>query len=98
MRNVLALLGSLCGLLGCTLDPGHGFSTMEPGELHAELRPSATRDLGDHTLLTDLGYHVQVSLARLHVAAVELLELRGSTGGGGGVFDPADPPEGYTLC
>jgi hypothetical protein len=97
MRNGLWLLGSLSGLLGCTLDAGHGFATMEAGELSAELRAGPARDLGDHTLLTDLGYHVQLARARLHVASVELLELQGSTSAGG-AFDPAHPPEGYTLC
>lgn len=98
MLSLTTRVGSLLLLLGCTLDAGHGFATMERGKLSAELRPGVGRDLGANAVLTDLGYHVRLSRAEVRVARVELLELQGAAGGSGGVFDPADPPAGYTLC
>lgn len=82
--------------LGCTLEAGEGFATMEPGELEVQLDPASARVSGA-TVLTDMGYEVALDAFEIDVAAVELQELVGG-GGGGGSFDPADPPPGFTLC
>jgi len=82
-------------LAACTFAPGRGFGTLPDPTLHVALEPGPARDLGDHTLLTNLGWEVQVDAAGLELGAVELQEL---VGGAGGSFDPADPPEGYSLC
>jgi hypothetical protein len=96
-RAPLLLLPLLLCLIGCTADAGHGFASLQPGAISAELRPSPARDLGDDTILTDVGYHVQLARARLHVTRVTLLELAAGAGSGG-TFDPAHPPPGFSLC
>jgi len=93
-----ALLPLLLCLAGCTLEPGQGFATLERGELRAELARGGARDLGDDAVLTDLGYHVRLARARVHVGSFTLLELLGSTAAESSSFDPAHPPAGYTLC
>lgn len=82
---------------GCTFEPGSGFATITGAEVAAFFEPGAARDLGEGVLLTDLGYHIEVSELTLGVDAISLEELR-TSGGGGGVFDPAEPPPGYSLC
>lgn len=93
-----ALALTSAGAAGCALEAGHGFGTVAEASLSAALVPGEARDLGDHTLLTDLAYHVRVERAEIHVQRLALEELRGGGGGGGGRFDPAHPPPGYTLC
>jgi hypothetical protein len=81
----------------CTLESGEGFASMRPGSLEVVFTPGRARDLGEGAFLTDEGYRVTLQTARLQVAELALLELRGSAGGGGS-FDPANPPAGYSLC
>lgn len=92
-----ALAATVVAALGCALDAGHGFGTMQPSELTAELRPGA-RDLGDGAFLTADGYHVRLTRATVEVAEIQLQELAGGGGGTDEVFDPTNPPEGYSLC
>jgi hypothetical protein len=82
----------------CTLDSGEGFASMRPGTLEVVFAPGRARDLGEGAFLTDQGYRVMLRTARLEVAELALLELQGSSAGGGGSFDPANPPAGYSLC
>lgn len=82
-------------LIGCTFQAGEGFGELAPGALEVALVPGEARDLGDHTILTDEGYAVALSALELDLGDAALQELRG---GAGVEFDPADPPEGYTLC
>lgn len=82
----------------CTLQSGEGFATMKPGALEVAFVPGRARDLGEGAFLTDEGYRVRLEAARVQVTEVELLQLQGSSGGGGGTFDPANPPAGYTQC
>lgn len=93
MRRALLLVLALGA--GCTLQPGTGFSTLEQATLRAALEPGPARDLGEGTVLTDRAYEVTVDRARLAVGAAHLLELQGAEAV---AFDPADPPEDYTLC
>ncbi len=88
-----AVLGTAPG--GCARGPGNGFGEIAGVSLEAAFAPSEARDLGDGWALTDLGYRFRVE--RLEVEAGELL-LEQLAGADGGTFDPADPPEGYTLC
>lgn len=87
---MLALL-----LIGCTFGPGQGFGELAAASLEARLEPGAARDLGGGELLTQDGYAVRLDTFALDLGALDLLSL---SGGGGGTFDPANPPEGYTLC
>jgi hypothetical protein len=97
-RTKARLLAALLSLQGCTLDAGHGFATIEESALHMELAPGRSRDLGDSGFLTDEGYRVDPTSMTLHVSELGLLELRGAQAGAVTSFDPANPPEGFTLC
>ncbi len=81
-------------LTGCTLQPGTGFATLTDLGLWTGLDPGPGRDLGDGQILSDRRYVVEVEAATLTVEEVALVELVGSTT----TFDPANPPEGYSLC
>ncbi len=83
-------------LAACAVGPGQGFGELREATLAAALVPGAARDLGGGEILTQDGYAVRVDRFELTLGEVELLALSG--GGGGGTFDPADPPEGYSLC
>lgn len=84
----------LLWLAACAFSPGQGWSTLDAVQLSAALEPGPARDLGDHTLLTDQGHE-----ARLDILTAGLGQVRVETLSGGSVdFDPANPPEGYSLC
>jgi hypothetical protein len=82
---------------GCTFEDGGGFGTLEEATVTARLEPGAARDLGGGAVLTAMGYRVQVDAASLAVESIALETVTGGEGGGG-IFDPADPPFGCTLC
>lgn len=81
---------------GCTFQPGTGFVTLSSAQLDAAFVPGEARDLGDDAVLTDMAYTVALERFALTLERVDLQELQGATGGES--FDPAAPPEGYTLC
>ena len=72
-------------LSACTFEPGTGFSTLE------QVRVLAS---APDTFRTDLGHDVVLDRLEIEPGALALQELVGGSGG----FDPADPPEGFTLC
>jgi hypothetical protein len=90
----LLLLLLPLSLTGCTFTPGTGFTTLSGASVGADFRPGARGDATDG-VFTNLGYTVTVDAFELSLGDAELLELQG---GAGGLFDPADPPEGYSLC
>jgi hypothetical protein len=99
VKRDACLLIALSVLAGaCTLESGEGFARMTPGSLEVVFAPGRGRDLGEGAFLTDRGYRVRLEAARLQVAELALLELRGSSARGGESFDPASPPAGYSLC
>ena len=75
-------------LPACTLEDGKGFATLEEVELSATM-PSAS-------LVTELGYRVELVSAELTVDDVLFQTL--TEGGAGGGFNPANPPPGYDFC
>ncbi len=91
--RALALLPLLAG---CTITPGQGFVHLADVSLDVGLVPGPARDLGDDTIVTDEGWDVQFHTLELRLDRLELQTLE--TGGGGGTFDPATPPPGYSLC
>lgn len=93
MRGTLFV--SVVMTFGCALEPGHGFATLDGATFEARYEPGAARDLGNG-FLTDQSYAVELDVLSLDVSSVRLESLR--TGSGGGGFDPANPPPGYTLC
>lgn len=93
-----ALLGSLLMASGCALEEGGGFARLEPGTLRAALEIGAARELAENLLLTDQGYRVELSSCRLQLESFELQTLTEGGNGGSERFDPANPPDGYSLC
>jgi len=81
-------------LMSCTFSPGAGFSEIVGADLTALLEPGAARDLGDDTVLTNLSYEVRIDSLTLDLKDWALQTLDG----GAEVFDPANPPDGYSLC
>lgn len=75
-------------LAGCTFAPGGPMSTLH--EVRVTGEAAATE------LETGDGRTVALDRAELVLGTVSLQALAG--GGGGGSFDPADPPEGFSLC
>lgn len=73
------------GLVACTFEPGAGFATLTEVRLQAEAPDRFT---------TELGHDVQLEGLSLEVRPLVLQELEGGSGG----FDPANPPEGFSLC
>lgn len=92
----LALLG-LAHLSACTADAGNGFGTMESAGLEASFEPGG-RLADDGSFVVLGGYRVHPDDMHLEVVALHLDELVTVSAGGGGVFDPSNPPPGYSLC
>ena len=94
MRRLALPLLALA-LSGCAWDAGHGFSTIDSAAVGASFEPESARRL-DGSVLTDLGYVVTPEELSLEIERVDLDTLAGA--GEAQAFDPAQPPEGYTLC
>jgi hypothetical protein len=82
-------------LLGCALDRGSGFSTLDGATLEVGLKPGAARDLGDGKVLTDQGYEVTIERAVVLVQGMQLQKVDGTRDLS---FDRANPPQGYGSC
>jgi hypothetical protein len=97
MRRWIVLLGLASTLASCTFEAGSGFGTLEGADLRASFEPGGR--LGeDGSFLVMGGYRVLPESMSLEIGELRLDELETSDSGGGGVFDPANPPPGYTLC
>jgi len=84
-----------CLLAGCTFEPGQWFATLRPNLTAAYLsRPDREAGQGWQKLSND--YQVKISDVRAGLGELGL--LASSAGGGGGKFNPAKPPPGYSLC
>lgn len=79
---------------GCAWNEGSGFATLKETQVSARVQPDQASALAEIT--TDLGYVVQLESAELYVDGVVLEQA--SEGGTGAHFDPANPPDGYSLC
>lgn len=84
-------------LMGCTVDAGGGFGTLEDARLTASFAPGARLSDEGWFLVTG-GYRVTPETMTLGVGALRLDTFDAPASSGGGVFDPAAPPPGYTLC
>lgn len=80
-------------LVGCALGPGRPFVELRGADLVAGFEPGARLD-GDR-VLTDAGASYHLDSFEVEVSALDLEELQGAAGV---EFDPADPPDGYSLC
>ena len=90
-----ALLASLLAS-SCTLFGGQpwGFADVE---LQVAFAPEESRRTDDGWLLTSSDFAYELSDFSVDVAAVRL-RISNDAAGGGGAFDPANPPPGYSLC
>lgn len=79
---------------GCAWNEGRGFATLEETRVSARVQQEPASALAEIT--TDLGYVVRLASAELYVEDVVLEQV--AAGGGDAHFDPAHPPEGYSLC
>lgn len=79
----------LLALAACTFSPGaEGFTTIEDATLSARV------DAEGGAWVTDLGVPVRLERAELALGDLSMQALSG----GAVDFDPANPPEGYSLC
>lgn len=95
MARALAAAALAGGALapGCAWDAGEPFATLT-ARIAAGLEVPAGRDLGDGWQMLASNYQLAIDTLVVEADAVRL----GDAGDGGGVFDPANPPPGYTLC
>ncbi|HEY0092696.1 MAG TPA: hypothetical protein VGB96_00160, partial [Archangium sp.] len=94
MRRALLLLSCL-GLGGCAWEPGQGFAVVEP-TVRAAYEPVADRVTPDGYQQLSSNYQLHMDVASLRLSGIELIASAGGSGGGG--FNPANPPPGYSLC
>lgn len=92
MRRAL-LLGASLLMGGCAWGPGQGFAVIEP-TVRAAYAPVAGRAAGDGYEWLSTDYQVRVDEASLQLSGITLQ----ASASGGGSFDPANPPPGYSLC
>lgn len=84
-------VGVLAG--GCAFGAGEPFATLD-ARIEAGLEVPGDRDLGDGWQMLASNYQLAIDTLEIEAGSVAL----GDAGNGGGVFDPARPPPGYTLC
>lgn len=87
-------------VLGCALGPGDHFATIQPSLQAAWTQPEDRPALeGDFRKLAS-DYEVRLDEAVVELSTAELRSFSAGrpAGGGGGTFDPANPPPGYSLC
>jgi hypothetical protein len=94
MRAEIVALAVLAS--ACAFEEGEGFATIESAALTASFDPGSRRD-PDGTLLVREGYRLTLEALEVELSGLVLAEAR-TISGTGGVFDPASPPAGYTLC
>ncbi|MBM4373379.1 MAG: hypothetical protein FJ098_17105, partial [Deltaproteobacteria bacterium] len=80
---------------GCAFTDGEPWGEVRPA-LRVVFDPSPERLTPEGWLRTTLGYGVELHALDVSVDGLTLSMAAG--GEGAAVFDPADPPEGYSLC
>ena len=80
-------------LAACAWGPGEPFATLS-ARIEARLEVPGGRDLGDGWQMLASNYQIAIDTLELETGGVALRDA----GAGGGVFDPANPPAGYSLC
>jgi hypothetical protein len=85
--------------VGCAWGPGTGFASLERVAVTTTLPVPATRLDEAGRLKTDNGYRVALGdKVRVYLKDFSLQAPGAPGGSGGGTFDPANPPPGYSLC
>ncbi|MEB3222347.1 MAG: hypothetical protein VKS61_09750 [Candidatus Sericytochromatia bacterium] len=101
--RTLSALAATGALAACAWGPGTGFATLGEASLGLAARLPAGRLDEAGRWKTNNGWRVALDGGRLglQLAALALegeASAPGRAGGGGGTFDPANPPPGYGLC
>jgi hypothetical protein len=91
---LLACAGLCAGgaLAACAWGAGEPFATLS-ARIEARLEVPDGRDLGDGWQMLASNYQIAIDTLALDTGGVALNDA-----GAGGVFDPANPPPGYSLC
>ncbi|MEB3329608.1 MAG: hypothetical protein VKQ33_10285 [Candidatus Sericytochromatia bacterium] len=102
-RRPLAALAAVAALTACAWGPGTGFATLGEAQLGLAAGLPAGRLDEAGRWKTNTGWRVALDAEGLALQLGALgLEGEGAAqsraGGGGGTFDPANPPPGYGLC
>lgn len=80
--KLLSALALLPVCAACTFEDGRGFATLESASLSVRVKPGSARDLGNDTVLTDLGYAVRVIELGVDVEHLELYPATEAAGAG----------------
>ncbi len=98
--TAIALIAAALGLVSCTFQPGVSFGTLSSATLSTRFQPAASRLDAEGRVKTDGGYRIRIDSLRLTARQLDFQSTTGGSGttGGGGSFDPANPPPGYSLC
>ena len=92
VRGVV-LVGVAAAATGCTFQEGGWFAVIDPS-LSARHLELPERDAGNGWQTLGSGFEVKLEAMQLHLGELELVDV----GAGGGSFDPANPPPGYSNC
>ena len=94
--GILAAAALALGLFGCTFDDGNPWGEAEVG-LRASFEVPASRVRPDGSVKTARDYAVKLDVLKLTFSTltIGMTEGEGDTPAG---FDPAAPPEGFSLC
>lgn len=88
-------LGLCLGLVSaCAFEPGQPWGRAEL-HLEASFAPAEGRLTADGLLRTSNNYLIRVDSLSVHVGSISLTI---NQGGAESTFDPASPPDGYSLC
>lgn len=82
---------------GCAFSPGDPWGRLE-ASLEVDMVPSPGRQDASGRLVTALDYRVRIDSIKVQGGELEVLGMSGGGGEATTAFDPAHPPEGYTLC
>jgi hypothetical protein len=96
LRHLWSACAAVCAggaLAACAWGPGEPFATLS-GRIEARLEVPGGRDLGDGWQMLASNYQLAIDTLALETGGVALRDA----GAGGGVFDPVNPPPGYSLC
>lgn len=91
-----ALVGLVLGLGGCTFDDGNPWGEASVG-LRASFEVPASRVRDDGSVKTARDYAVKLDTLKLTFSTLTI-GMREGEGEAPAGFDPAAPPEGFSLC
>lgn len=85
------------GLVACATEPGLGYRTWQ-AQVNFSFDYGSGRLSEDSWLRLDNDYEIKLERASVGGGQIELLTNMSDSTGNDAVFDPANPPPGYSLC